>query len=135
MEQEKKALITRYAVCFGVAALMTFLILSMKGFFGEDAKTNMQILHDAFFATGALMMLFAGLLYVAGEGIFLGIGYALGRAIKALIPFSRKEHETYKQYCERKTGKTRAKTDSCIFFTGLFFFLVSLIFLAIWYKL
>ncbi len=95
----------------------------------------MRLLHDAFFSSGALLMLFSGLLYVSGEGAFLGIGYALGRAIKALIPFTRKDHETYAQYRERKLGKGKKKGDGCIFFTGLLFFLISVVFVIIWYQL
>ena len=110
-------------------------VFAIKGFFTSDAKANIQILHDAFFAAGALLVLFAGLLFVSGEGVFLGVGYAMGRAIKALIPFSRKEHETYAQYRERKIGKHKRNGESCLFFTGLFFVAVSIIFLVIWYQM
>lgn len=134
MKEEKKALLTRYIVCFCVAAGIVFAVFTMKGFFGSDLKQNMQILHDAFFSAGALMMLFSGLLYVSGEGAFLGVGFVLGKAVKALLPFGRKEHETYAQYRERKLEKAKKSSDKCIFLTGLFFFLISLIFLAIWYK-
>ena len=134
MEQETKSRIIRYLICLAVGAGIILLVFAIKGFYMETAKENMQLLHDAFFSAGALMMLFAGLLYVSGEGAFLGIGYALGRAVRALIPFSNKPHETYAQYRERKTGE-RKKSDHALLLTGLFFFVVSLIFLAIWYKL
>lgn len=135
MENETKSILKRYLVCFCVAAGLVWTVFAMKGFFTSDAKMNMQILHDAFFAAGALLVLFAGLLFVSGEGVFLGVGYAMGRAIKALIPFSRKEHETYAQYRERKIGKHKRKGESCLFFTGLFFILVSVIFLIVWYQI
>ena len=135
MEKDKKSVLIRYLVCFCVAIFITFLALWIKGFFKDTAKENMQVLHDAFFSAGALLMLFSGLLYVSGEGVFLGIGYALGRAVRALIPMSKKPHETYAQYRERKTSGEKQKSDHSIFFTGLFFFLISLIFLAIWYQL
>ena len=135
MEQETKTAILRYLVAFLVACGIVVVVLAMRGFFQTSAKENMRLLHDAFFAAGALMMLFSGLLYVSGEGAFLGIGYAVGRAVKALIPFSKKEHETYAQYRERKLGKGKKKGDACIFFTGLFFFLISVVFVIIWYQL
>ena len=134
MEQETKSRIIRYLICLAVGAGIILLVFAIKGFYMETAKENMQLLHDAFFSAGALMMLFAGLLYVSGEGAFLGIGYALGRAVRALIPFSNKPHETYAQYRERKTGE-RKKSDHSLLLTGLFFFVISLIFLAIWYKM
>ena len=80
-------------------------------------------------------MLFYGLLYVSGEGAFLGVGYAMGRVVRALIPFSRKDHETYAQYRERKLAKPHKKGDGAIFFTGLIFFAISLIFLFIYEQL
>ena len=131
METEKKSLLTRYAVCFFIASLCVFTVFAIKGFFTSDLKHNMHVLSDAFFATGALFMLFYGLLFVSGEGMFLGVGYVLRTAFRALIPFSRIKHETYSQYRERKTGDKKGNKDSCIFFTGLFFFLISLIFLFI----
>ena len=134
MEQEKKAILIRYLICLAVGAGIVLAVFALKGFFMETAKENIQLLHDAFFSAGALMMLFSGLLYVSGEGAFLGIGYALGRAVRALIPFSNKPHETYAQYRERKTGE-RKKRDHSLLLTGLFYFVISLIFLAIWYNL
>lgn len=135
MENETKSILKRYLVCFCVAIGLVVSVFAIKGFFTDNAKDNIQLLHDAFFGSGALLILFAGLLFVSGEGMFLGIGYALGRAIKALIPFSKKDHETYAQYRERKTGKPKTKTDACIFFTGLFFVVISIIFLIIWYQM
>ena len=135
MEQDKKAVLKRYIVCFCVASWIVFFVFVIKGFFRDTAKENMQILHDAFFTSGALLMLFSGLLYVSGEGIFLGVGYALGRAVRFFLPFIGKADETYAQYRERKSGNEKQKSDHSIFFTGLFFLLVSLIFLIIWYQL
>lgn len=134
MNKDKKSALIRYIVCFIVASAIVLFVFSLKGFFGTDAKQNMQLLHDAFFTSGVLMMLFCGLLYVSGEGMFLSLGFIFNKVIKSLIPFSHKEHETYAQYCERK-GHTKSKGNRAILLTGLFFFLISLIFLAIWYQL
>ena len=135
MKKEIKSILIRYLVCFCVALFIVFLALWTKGFFKDRAKENMQVLHDAFFTAGALMMLFSGLLYVSGEGAFLGVGYALKRAVRFFIPFSKEPQETYGQYRERKTGKKKMEGGHSIFFTGLLFFLISLLFLAIWYQL
>jgi hypothetical protein len=119
-----------------VAAGIVVIVFAIKGFFTDNAKTNIQLLHDAFFSTGALMMLFSGMLFIADEGGFLAITYILGRAIKTFIPFGRLQDETYAQYRERKTGKKEKNSPTgSVFFTGLFFFLISLLFLAIWYSM
>ena len=132
MSGDKKSTLIKYLICFCVAVALTFVALLIQGFFKETLKENMHVLHNAFFASGALMMLFSGLLFVADEGAFLGVGYALGRAAKALLPFLGKDHETYAEYRERKSGKKSKFGKLAIFLTGLLFLLVSLIFLWIW---
>lgn len=134
MEQDKKSLWIKYVVAFIVGCAIVLFVFSIKGFFGTDKKQNIQLLHDAFFTAGALLMLFSGFLYVSDEGVFLGFGFAMSRAIKALIP-GKKDYETYAQYRERKTGSAKGKKGKhCLLLTGLFFFLISLIFLAVWYN-
>lgn len=135
MEKQRKEILIRYLTCFGVGVVILFIVFAMKGFFTDNAKANLQILTDAFFVAGMFFLIFAALSYVSGEGAFLGIGYALGMAVKALIPFMRKEQETYAEYRERKTGKEKKKGDGCFLFTGLFYVLISMIFLIIWYQL
>lgn len=137
MSQDKKSVFIKYLVCFCVAVAMTFVVLLIQGIFDgkpKEAKEIMKILHNAFFASGALLMLFSGLLYVAGEGVFLGVGYAMGRAVKALLPFLGKDHETYAEYRERKTGKKEAGNKLAILLTGALFVLVSSVFLIIYYQ-
>ncbi len=134
-ENENKKRWIKYLVCCCVGLLIAFIALAIQGFFADDAKMNMQILHNAFFSSGAFLMLFAGLLYVSDEGAFLGIGYALGRVVEFLLPFYRKNPENYAEYRERKLGKQKSHSKRSVFLTGLFFFLISLIFLIIWYQL
>ena len=136
MEKEKKALLIRYLICFCVASGIVLAVFCINGFFTDNAKTNMKILSDAFFTAGGLFVLFSGMLFLSSEGAFLGVGYVLGRAVKAVfLPFGRKDHETYAQYRERKLGTKKSSGGGAIFFTGLLFVIVSIIFLIIWYQL
>ncbi len=132
VEKDKKALLIKYLICFGVASAMTLFVFSLKGFFGSDAKVNIQILSDGFFVSGMLFILFAGMLYVSGEGGFIAMGFLAKKVVQAFIPMGRREHETYAQYRESKLGKTKKSADSCIFFTGLFFTVIGIIFTIIW---
>ena len=59
LSPEGKALLIKYAVCFGVASLITFIIFWVKGFFTDNTGVNIQILSDGFFVSGVLMTLFA----------------------------------------------------------------------------
>lgn len=133
MKQETKATLTKYAVCFCIEALIAFLVIWSKGFFTDSAAVNVQILSDAFFTAGILMTLFAGLLYVSGEGALIGIGFVLRNAVLAFIPMGRAKHERYADYRERKMGEIKGKNDRCILLTGLFFLAIGIILTMIWY--
>ncbi len=136
MEKEKKALLIRYIVCFCVASALVLGVFAIKGFFTDNAKQNMQLLHDAFFASGALLMLFSAMLFLSAEGALLGLTYVFGRAIKALfIPFGRRDQESYAQYRERKLGGKKGDAGGAVFWTGLLFVAISVVFLIIWYQL
>ncbi len=133
MEQEKKAVLTKYLTCFGIASLITFVVFWVKGFFTDDIGVNIQILSDGFFVSGFLMTAVAGLLYIGGEGGFIGIGFVLRNVIQAFIPMGRKNHEVYAKYRERKLAEKKISSEKCILVTGLFFLALSVIFTVIWY--
>ena len=133
MKQETKVTLTKYAVCFGVEALIAFLVIWSKGFFTESTAVNIQILSDAFFVSGVLMTLFAGMLYVSSEGALIGIGFVLRNVVLAFIPMGRAKHELYADYRERKLREAKKRNESCILVTGLFFLLIGTVFTVIWY--
>ena len=133
MKQETKVTLTKYAVCFGVEALIAFLVIWSKGFFTESAAVNLQILSDAFFVSGVLMTLFAGLLYVSGEGALIGISFVLRNVVLTFIPMGRAKHERYADYRARKLSETKKHNNSHILVTGLIFLFIGIIFTVIWY--
>ena len=133
MNRGIKALLIRYGVCFGVASLIAFIVFWIKGFFVHSTAVNVQILADGFSVSGLLLLLFAGMLYISGEGGLLGIGYVMQCVFQAFMPMGRKHHESYAQYRERKVGQRKAPGDNCIFVTGFIFFLTGVILTVIWY--
>lgn len=135
MKEERKALLKKYAISFGVAIVIMFFVLAMKSFFGDDAKANIVTLSDATFTAGMLLVCFYGMMFISGEGGLLGIGFVLNRVVKSFLPMGRKDTETYAQYRERKTGKTKKPGEKCVLFTGLFFLLLSGIFIIVWYNI
>ncbi len=132
MEQEKKSLLTKYLICFGVASLIALAIIWIKGFFTDSLAVNIQILSDAFFVSGVLLTSFAAMLYISGEGGLLGIGYVMKSVAEFFIPGARKNHESYAAYRERKTGETKKSVDRCILVTGLVFLAIGIILTVIW---
>ena len=133
MKQESKGTLIKYAVCFGIEALIAFLVIWSKGFFTDRIAVNIQILSDAFFVSGILMTLFAGMLYISGEGGLIGIGFVLRNVVLAFVPMGRAKHERYADYRARKLGEAKKQNSHCILVTGLFFLVIGIIFTMIWY--
>ena len=133
MKQETKSLLIKYGVCFGIASLITLSVFWMKGFFTDSIAVNIQILSDGFVVSGLLLTLFAGLLFVSGEGALLGISFVLRNVALTFVPMGRARHETYAQYRERKLGNVAKPGDHSLIFTGLLFLAVGVVFTVIWY--
>ena len=133
MEQNNKVKLTKYAVCFGVEAVIAFLVIWSRGFFTDSAAVNLQIWADAFFVAGIMMTLFAGLLFVSSEGALIGIGFVLRNVVLSFIPMGRARHEKYADYRERKLDEMKKRDNSSITVTGLFFLIIGVILTVIWY--
>ena len=133
MKQETKVILRNYAICFGIEALIAFLVIWSKGFFTQSTAVNIQILSDAFFVSGILMTLFAGMMYVSGEGALIGISFVLRNVVLAFIPMGRARHERYADYRARKLREAKKHDNSCILATGLIFLFIGIAFAVIWY--
>ena len=133
MKQETKVTLRNYAICFGVEALIAFFVIWSKGFFAHSAAVNIQILSDAFFVSGILMTLFAGMLYVSSEGALIGIGFVLRNVVLAFIPMGRARHELYADYRARKLSEAKKHDNRYILVTGLIFLFIGIVFTVIWY--
>ena len=133
MKQETKVKLRNYAICFVIEALIAFFVIWSKGFFTQSAAVNIQILSDAFFVSGILMTLFAGMMYVSGEGALVGIGFVLRNVVLTFIPMGRARQERYADYRARKMGEAKKRSNSCILVTGLVFLLIGIVFTVIWY--
>lgn len=133
MKKENKALLLKYIICFVVASLIAVAVFWSKGFFNHSVAVNIQILADGFFVSGILMTLFAGMMFVSGEGALIGIGFVLRNVVLSFIPMGRKKHELYADYRERKLKEMKKPKDRCILVTGLLFLFVGIVFNVIWY--
>ena len=133
MKQKTKASLRNYGICVGIEVLIAFLVIWSKGFFAPSLAVNIQILSDAFFVSGVLMTLFAGMMYVSSEGALIGIGFVLRNVVLTFIPMGRARHEKYIDYRARKLGEAKNHQISSILVTGLFFLLIGTVFTVIWY--
>jgi hypothetical protein len=78
------------------------------------------------------MTLFAGMLFVSGEGALIGIGFVLRNVVLALIPMGRTKHELYADYRARKLSEAKKQDNSSILVTGLSFLIIGIVLTAIW---
>ena len=133
MKQETKVTLRNYGICVGIEVLIAFLVIWSKGFFTESAAVNIQILSDAFFVSGILMTLFAGMMYVSSEGALIGIGFVLRNVVLAFVPMGRARHERYADYRARKLSQAKKHSNRHILVTGLIFLFIGIVFTVIWY--
>lgn len=134
---KKKILLTavKYFISIAVGAGMVFLVLYLHGYSGAvSGVEKYRILCDAFTIPGVVLMLLAALVLISNQGFFDGIAYALGRFLKALVPFGNRTDEKYYDYKQRKDKQGRLHGYSFIFITGSLFFCVALIFMYLFYK-
>ena len=130
---KEKASLRNYGICVGIEVLIAFLVIWAKGFFAHSLAVNIQILSDAFFVAGILMTMFAGMLYISGEGALIGIGFVLRNVFLAFIPMGRARHEVYADYRARKLSKAKKSSNHYILVTGLIFLFIGTVFTVIWH--
>ena len=138
MEEKNKrrlSVLIKYLISLVVGALFVVMVLFIENYFSAtETIERYKILSDAFTFAGVLLILFAALVFISSKGGFDGIGYSLSRLVKMLIPFANRSDETYAQYKERKRAKGITKGYSCVFFSGLAYFAVSVVFLILYYN-
>ena len=132
MKQETKVKLRNYGICVAIEVLIAFLVIWSKGFFTDRASVNVQILADAFFVSGILMTLFAGMMYVSSEGALIGFGFILRNVVLFFVPMGRTKHELYADYRERKLKEAKKHDTRCILVTGLIFLFIGIALTVIW---
>ena len=133
MKQENKPLLIKYTICFCIASLITFIVFWIKGFFTDSLAVNIQILSDGFTVSGIMLLLFAGMIFISGEGALIGISFVLRNAFLTFIPMGRAKQERYADYRARKLGGMKKSSDHSLLVIGLLFFLIGVVFTVIWY--
>lgn len=134
MEQGTKKLLIKYAIYFGVASLLTVAVFWIKGFFTDSLSVNLQILSDGFVISGFLMTAYAALMYINGEGGFIGVGFIFRNMLLAIIPLGRLKHEVYAKYYERKMKTLKKTREAAPLVIGLIFLVTGIVFTVIWYQ-
>lgn len=132
MEQEKKSLLIRYLIWTGVASLLAVAVFWIKGFFTDSLSVNLQILADGFVISGFLLVAFAGLVYINGEGGLIGVSFIFRNIFQIFIPTNKMKHEVYAKYYQRKMKDLKRGTNACALIVGLVFLVIGIVFTLVW---
>ena len=127
----KKPTLKRYLISFGVAFVLTFLVLLAMGGLksGIGAQWRLKHISDACFTVGALMFGIGILMWASGEGMFDMLSYSILLLFRVRTVYER---ETFAEYKERKRGK-RTSAFLTLLLPGILLLLVAA-FCAVYYE-
>ncbi|MBQ8150524.1 MAG: DUF3899 domain-containing protein [Clostridia bacterium] len=129
-----RTFLLKYGITAALAGLLTWLTLDLHGFSRAMPKLQQyRLLCDAFTIPGLILIMIGFLVMIANAGNFLGLGYAVKHAVKMLIPFGNKKDERYYDYYQRKQEQGKVSGYGFLFFTGLAFMAVAMVFFALFY--
>ena len=136
MNRKLRSILVKYGITAAVGALLTYATLTLHGYSElATAAEKYRLLSDAFTIPGVVIALLGVLVFVSNEGAFEGISYAVGYAVKMLMPFSRdRRHERYADYVERKREKGGVKGYGFLFVVGAAYLAASAICIALFYS-
>ncbi len=123
----------KYLVSIGIAGVITVIVFAIEGFFTDSVAVNLQILSDGFMVSGALLTMYAGMIFVSSQGALIGISYVLRNIVLFWVPMGRAKHELYGEYRERKMAELKKRNELCVLLVGLAFLAVGTVFMVIWY--
>lgn len=102
----------------------------------EDGADRVRAVDDAFTIAALLYLCFGALLWVSTTGFFDIFGFAMKRALHALIPgMGGQPLGDYYEYREGRRLKRGSRSLKSTFFVGLFLLLVSICLTLWWYEI
>lgn len=134
MSNRLKVNLLKYGISTLVCGAMVYVYIAARDFPAQSLMEQYRILCDAFTIPGVLAIMFAFLLAISNEGFFLGLSYAVGVAMKALIPGGRLKIEKYYDYVERRKGK-KVTGYGFLFLVGGVCLAAAVVFMVLFYRL
>ena len=122
----------KLVICYASGAVITLVLLILRGaFIAESNLDAVRLTCDAFFVSGAFLLLAGALIWVLDNGVTDGITYSA----KKIFDLRRKDYEdnhreTYSEYKERKHKNKGTVLEFLL--AGGCYFLISLVLLFIY---
>ena len=130
-----KKKILQYSITFGVCAIISFIVLVIRGVFStRDTKELMRYFTDTFFAVGVLCACFGLLIMVSNGGAFEMLVYGVSRFFSLFKKNPNKvKYVTFYDYHVARAEKEKPQFLYFII-VGAIYVGISLIFLYQWYQ-
>ena len=132
MSDRVKSLLIKYGCSTLFVAVMAYSYIAARDFAGAKTWEKMVLICDALTVPGMLLLMVGALIWAANTGALDGITYAVGFAVRALIPGGRHKDERYADYVERQREK-RVKGYGFLLITGAVTIAATLLFLGLYY--
>ena len=107
----KKTSWKRYAIACGTGAgLFLLLMITRGGFTATDPAERWQVICDALFVPGILLVMMGLLLFAADGGVFDMLKFGIQKALSVVMTKKRREAlpATFYDYKEARAAKERA---------------------------
>ena len=126
----------KYGITLCIGALMAYAVIELHGYAqAATAAERYMVLSNAFTIPGVILIMCWALVFVANEGAFEGISYAVTYAVKLLIPGTgSNRQERYSEFVERRRAKGKTKGFGFLFFVGAAFLVVAVVFIILFYR-
>ena len=128
MSDRVQSLPINYGCITLFVAVREYSYIAARDFAGAKTWEKMVLICDALTVPGMLLLMVGALIWAANTGALDGITYAVGFAVRALIPGGRHKDERYADFVERQREK-RVKGYGFLLITGGITMAVATVFL------
>ena len=118
-------------IVLAIACAIAIGVAFARGILNAEGKDVLRCLSDAFFVSGALIILSGGLVWCADNGVADGLTYGASRLFKRRGVHYEENRESYSEYKERKHAK-KLKVAEFILAGGVFLLLSILTLIPYW---
>lgn len=128
-----KLLIKHLSTAF-ICGIIAWIYISSREFAYVSKLDQYRILSDAFLIPGLVTVLIGCLFVISNKGGLDGVSFAVGRAVRMLVPGMKKKDEKYLDYVERKRNNP-LRGFGFLFSVGGTFCAISIVFMILFYRL
>lgn len=124
----------------GCALALAGLIMLARGIVTAESTTDRLLcVCDGFSVSGVLFLCLGLMLWIAGEGSFDILAYAVKKGLHHILPIGGMESvESFYDYKKKKAERSEEKAPAglrVLLVTGIVYLVIGLLFMAAWYRM